>query len=181
MSGGTHKCSASNAINENDHEDPMSALVAMAVLAGIAAPARAAARNSELSTDPYAAQRQQQVWTRAANMRAIRAGHVRLLLPAVADEPIRDGPPGNWRLACVLPVHATPKPLGMVRRRVGDGVDGLQLRLFLKHLREHLAEGSIGGRPSHPVLMGGSQLSTIRQHRRPRRRPDLFSGKAWDC
>ena len=42
MSGGTHKCSASNAINENDHEDPMSALVAMAVLAGIAAPASAA-------------------------------------------------------------------------------------------------------------------------------------------
>lgn len=33
----------------------MSALLAMAALAGLAAPARAAARNSELNADPYRA------------------------------------------------------------------------------------------------------------------------------
>jgi len=74
----------------------------------------------------------------------------------------------------VLPVHAAPEPLGMVRRGVGDGLGGLQLRLLLGHLRQHLAEGSIGGVPRGLVVPGDPHVGSIRQHRRPPGRPDLF-------
>jgi len=75
----------------------------------------------------------------------------------------------------MLPVHAAPEPLGVVRRRVGDGVGGLQLRLRLGHPRQHLPERGVGRVPGGIVVPGDPHVGPVRQHSSSPSRPDLFS------
>ena len=66
-------------------------------------------------------------------------------------------------------LHPTPEPLGMVRRREGDGVGGLRFGLLLGHLRQNLAECSKGSAPRWEVIDGWRAARAGRQGPQPSR------------
>jgi hypothetical protein len=66
----------------------------------------------------------------------------------------------------------------VIRRRVGDGVGGLQLRLLLGHLGQHLAEGCKGGVPGRAVVPGDPHIGPIGEHSGTPSRPDFLAGQS---
>ena len=72
-----------------------------------------------------------------------------------------------------ITVHTPPEPLGVVRRRVGDGVGGLQLGLLLGRLRPQLKlRGSCEVPPVHRRVAPGNAAEATGE---ARRRPFSFS------